>query len=419
VLIRAFWAYIMGFLVLVVRGEHPERFINLAASRGVTLWDAARLDPETILVKVPARSFRPLRHIARRARVRVNIRAKRGLPFFLQDLRRRWMLAAGGIAFFLLLCLLSSLIWTVDVAGTSQIDPELVRRTAASAGLYPGNLRFLVDGKDVADHLMRELPGISFAEVDFRGTQASIRIFEKVLPPPSLRAAHIVAAKSGVIKDVLVLTGLPQVKEGDTVQAGQVLISGIVAPSQPPAAEGAPQPPAPKYEPLYVEARGIVRARVWYRTYAEVPFEEIVEEKTGGVTSIVCIRMAGKEIIIKGPAAIPYALYDVSEKKRKLPQWRNITLPVEFVTIRAEEIRRYRLRRSYDEALSLASQRAQAALAGQLPAQASVAGRQLKAVGASTGGVGVQFTVETLEDIGTLQQFAPPGARSPEQGAQP
>lgn len=413
-LIRAFWAYILGFLVLVVRGEHTERFINLAAARGVILWDVVRVDPETILARAPARSFRSLRHIARRARVRVNIRAKGGLPFLLQRLQRRWMLAGGAVAFFLLLCLLSSLIWTIDVTGTKQLDPEQVRREAASAGLYRGNLRFLVNGKEAADHLMREMPGIAFAEVNFRGTQASIKIYEKVLPPASLRTAHVVAVKSGAIKEVLVLTGVPQVREGDTVRAGQVLISGIVAPSLPPAAEGTPQPPAPRYEPLYVEARGIVRARVWYRTYAEAPYEEMVEQKTGRAASIVCIRMPGREIIIKGPSAIPYSLYDLSEKKRKLPQWRTITLPVEFVTIRAEEIRRYRLLRSYDEALSLASQRAQAAMAGQLPAQAAVAGRQLKVVGASTGGVGLQLTVETLEDIGTPRQFVPPGARSAE-----
>jgi similar to stage IV sporulation protein len=411
-LIRVFWAYMLGFLVLAVRGEHPERFINLATRRGVALWDVNRVNPETILVKAPARSFVALRHIARRTNVRVRIRARGGLPFILQRLRRRWMLVGGAITFCLLLYLLSSLIWTVDVVGTRQLDPAQVRRAAASAGLYPGNLRFLVNGKDVADRLMREMPGIAFAEVDFRGTQVSIRICERVVPQPSLGAANIVAVKDGVIKDMLVLAGSPQVKEGDVVRAGQILISGIIAPPPPPKTEGAPQPPAPKYEPRYVEAQGIVRARVWYRCYAEAPREELVEQKTGRVTSIVSIRLANKEIIIKGPPAIPYLLYDLTENKRKLPQWRNITLPVEFVTIRAEEIRRFLLRRSYDEALRLAVQRAQAILADQLPAGAVVTARQSKVVNADMDHVGVLLTVETLEEIGLPQQFAPPNRKS-------
>jgi similar to stage IV sporulation protein len=407
VLIRVFWAYMLGFLVLAVRGEHPERFINLASMRGVVLWDAIWVNQETILVKVAARSFKPMRHIARRTNTRVRIRAKGGLPFVLQRLRRRWMLTGGAITFCLLLYLLSSLIWTVDVVGARQLDPVQVRREAASAGLYPGNLRFLVNGKDVADRLMREMPGIAFAEVDFRGTQASIRIYERVSPQPSLGAANIVAVKNGVIKDMLVLAGSPQVKEGDLVRAGQILISGIIAPLPPPKTEGAPPPPVP-YEPRYVDAQGIVRARVWYRCYAEVPREEVVEQETGRVTTIVSIRLANKEIIIKGPPAIPYPLYNLTENKRKLPQWRNITLPVELVTIRVEEIRRFLLRRSYDEALRLAVQRAQTTMAGQLPAGVVVADHRSRVVNTDVGRVGVQLTVETLEEIGAPQQFAPP-----------
>ncbi|MGD0153202.1 MAG: sporulation protein YqfD [Thermacetogeniaceae bacterium] len=410
-LIRGLWAYILGFLVLVIRGEHPERFINLAMMRGVVLWDVTRVGPETLRVKVAARSLRPLRHIARHTRVRVHIRAKRGLPFTLQRLRRRWMLTGGAITFCLLLYLLSSLIWTVDVTGTKQLDADRVRQVAASAGLYPGNLRFLVNSKDVADCLMRTLPGIAFAEVDFWGTRVSIKIYEKVLPEPSLGTAHIVAKKVGMIKEVLVLAGSPQVKEGDVVHAGQILISGVIAPPPHPKTEGVPQPPPPQYEPRYLEARGIVRARVWYRCYADALRDEVVEQKTGHVTSIVSIRIPNREIIIKGPPAVPYPLYDLTEKKRKMPQWRNITLPVEFVTIRAEEIRRFRVRRSYDEAVRLASQQAQSAMAGQLSAQAVVTQRQLKVVDADQDHVGVQLVVETLEEIGVPQQFVPPSGR--------
>jgi similar to stage IV sporulation protein len=118
--------------------------------------------------------------------------------------------------------------------------------------------------------------------------------------------------------------------------------------------------------------------------------------------------LANKEIIIKGPPTIPYLLYNLTENKRKLPQWRNINIPVEFVTIRLEEIRRFLVRRSYDEALRLAVQQAQTAMSGQLPAGAVVTDRQSRVVTTDVGRVGVLLTVETLEEIGVPQQFAPP-----------
>ncbi len=409
---RSYRAYISGFLVLAIRGEHPERMINLALMRGVALWDVVWVNQQTLLVKVTARSFKPLRHIARRTRCSMQIRAKRGLPFIMHRLRHRRMLVVGAVTFFMILFFLSSLVWSVEITGTKQLSEAQVRRVAADAGIYPGSLRWLVNRKDAADYLMRKLPGIAFAEVDFQGTRASIDIYEKVLPEPALGPSHIVAAKDGVISSLLVLAGTPQVKEGDVVHAGQLLISGIIAPSSPPpggagTASTSGHPQLPQSSPLYVQARGVVRARVWYRGYAEAPTEELVERKTGSVTTIVSIRMANKEIIIKGPPSIPYPLYSLTESKVSLPQWRNINLPVEFVTIRAEEIQRFLLRRSYDEALQLAVERAQESLAGQIPPQAAVTRRSVRVVVADGDRVGVQLTVETLEDIGESQQFAP------------
>ncbi len=83
-------------------------------------------------------------------------------------------------------------------------------------------------------------------------------------------------------------------------------------------------------------------------------------------------------------------------------------MPVELDTIRAEEIRRFLIRRSYNEALDLATRRAQAGLASQLPAGAAVTDHQLKVIVADMDHVGVLLTVETLEDIGVPQPFTPP-----------
>ena len=177
-LIRVFWAYVLGFLVLTVRGEHPERFLNLATMRGVALWDVLWVNPETILVKVAARSFRPLRHIARRTKVRVRIRTKHGLPFILQRLRRRWMLVGGAITFCLLLYLLSSLIWTVDVSGTRQLDPApgppggRLRRAVSGKPALPGQRQGCgrpPDAGNAGDRLCRgRLPGDTGEHQDLR-----------------------------------------------------------------------------------------------------------------------------------------------------------------------------------------------------------------------------------------------------------
>ncbi|NPV29221.1 MAG: sporulation protein YqfD [Firmicutes bacterium] len=404
---RDLWAYLLGYLVLTVQGEHPERFINLALTRGVFLWDIAWIDGQLLLVRVYAASFRGLRHIARRARCRVRIRAKRGLPFLIHRLRRRKMLAGGALVFCLLLYLFSSFIWTVEVAGTRRIPPAAVLRAAARAGLHPGVFRFRVEPNGVADFLMQELPGVAFAEVHIKGTRARIRITEKALAERDRGPSHVVAKKDGLIKELLVLAGSPRVQEGDVVRRGQILISGVVA-APFPAPEGAGSPPAPSL-PRYVRAQGIVRARVWYRGYGEAPRTEVLERITGRAVRIVCIRMEQKEIIIKGPRRIPYALYRARVHRRKFPRWRSITLPVEFVTIEVKEIRRVRVTRSYEEALRLAARRARERLAELVPAGVPVVKRQVKVLqGGDQGPVRVVITAEAVEDIGRERPFQAP-----------
>jgi len=404
-IMRKIWAYIFGYLSLMVKGPHPERFINLAFTRGVYLWDLNWTSPDTLILKVYANSFRVLRHLARQSGCRIRIRKKRGFPFLINRFRRRRMLLFGGFIFVLLLYILSSFIWTLDIEGTKRISENKIRSLAAEQGLKPGNFRYQVDRDQVVNHLLRELPEISFAEVKV-GPRSRIRIVEKVRVPKVQGNCHIVAKKDGVIDTVLALTGQPMVKEGDLVKKGQIIISGAIYPPEPEPDPNNQKPPAPQKPVRYVQAQGVVYARVWYRFYGEAPRDEVVEEETNRTVRIYCIRLAGKEITIKGPDQIPYKYYRTKTSRSRLPQWRNIKVPVEFVTIEAEEIKRVRFQRSFDEAKKLAADRARDQAVKKLPKGAEPVSRQYKVIGTKDDDpVRVLLTVETKEEIGVARPF--------------
>jgi similar to stage IV sporulation protein len=407
VIMRKIWAYFFGYLVLVVKGTHPERFINLAFTRGVYLWDLTWTSPDTLIVKVYAHTFRTLRHLARQSGCRVRIRKKRGFPFLVNRFRRRRMLFVGGFVFLFLLYLLSSFIYTVEVEGTDQISPDKIERLAAEQGLRPGSLRYQVDRDQVVNYLLRELPEISYAEVHV-SPRSRIRIVEKVSPPKSIGTCHIVAKKDGIIDSMLALTGQPVVKEGDLVKKGQILISGEIYPPEPepdPNNQN-PQPPTPRKPVDFVQAQGVVYARTWYRFYGEAPRNEVIEEETNRTVKIYCIKLGDKEITIHGPSQIPYKFFRAKTTRSKFPQWRNLNLPVEFVTIEAKEIKRARLQRTFEEAKELAAGRARDQAVKGLPDKAEPVSRQYKVIGSKDDNpVRVLLTVETREEIGITQPF--------------
>jgi len=404
-MMKKIWAYFLGCLTLIVRGEKPERFINMAFTRGIYLWDLTWKSPDVLMVKVYPQSFKTLRHVARQSRCRIRIHKKQGLPFLAYRLRRRRMLLVGALIFCMILYLLSSLIWTVDVSGTRKISSRHVKELAAAKGLKEGNFSFQAQRDEVEDYLLRELPGISYAEVKV-GPRSQVKIIEKVSPPPSQGPSHIVAKKEGVIDTILAFSGQPMVKEGDLVRKGQVLISGAVKPS---ASEADPKPPAQsEKKETYVSAQGIVYGKFWYRFYGEVLRDEAVAEKTGRKVRIYCINVGAKEIIIKGPRRIPYRYYQSETWRTKSLRWRNKTLPVEFVTIEAEEIRQVHLRRTFEEAVEEAAGRARERGAKGIAEGAVVVRRRYRVIGDKNDDpVRVILTVETKEEIGVARRFKP------------
>ena len=98
---RTLLAWLFGFVTARMVGSEPEALLNQCAQRGLTLWKMERLDPVTLLVKVPATQWRRVEALAERMGCQAEDVQRRGVPYFLGRFRRRYGLLVG-----LVLCLL-------------------------------------------------------------------------------------------------------------------------------------------------------------------------------------------------------------------------------------------------------------------------------------------------------------------------
>ncbi|MCL6478602.1 MAG: sporulation protein YqfD [Peptococcaceae bacterium] len=402
-------SFIFGYVNMLVKGDNLEKFLNMAASRGIYLWDIKKIGENEILVKTRLSAVRPLRHIGRNARSRFTFKGREGLPFMVNRIKKRKSLIIGAVFFLSGLYALSSFIWFIDVKGNQQLPADRILKTAAGAGLKVGACKFKLDQEQVESVIRECMPEVSYVGVIISGTRATIEIAEKIIiQKEQLQPAHIVAKKAGLIKEVLVLVGHPAVKEGDTVVPGQILISGVIPPpdQQDPGPAGdvpgggvKPEPPAP---PTYVHARGLVRARIWYEGYGEAPLVEEGTRETGESFSRVCIKIAGKEIILSGTQKIPFNTCKVQREVKKPPSWRNLSIPVELISEKYLEIKDYRENRSRAEALELARQKALASARAGITGEVRVIEEKTSEVTLKNPEnlVRVRAYIETLEDIG-------------------
>lgn len=222
--------WFMGYVQFSLIGGIPERFLNQCARSGIYLWDIR--GGKDCGACVAAGKYRELRCLARRAGSKLKLKKRYGLPFATMGIRKRRGMIAGAVLFAVIVSLLSMRVWYIDVVGNATIPTAEIKSELAELGIVPGSLKNSMNPQMLQQALMIKFPEVSWLSVNTRGCTAEVRLKEKAERPPmevkDTRPCNIKAASTGQILFMEVYAGTAQVKEGDAVVEGQLLISGIV-----------------------------------------------------------------------------------------------------------------------------------------------------------------------------------------------
>lgn len=222
--------FFRGTVRFSVRDGFLERFINLCAQNRVPVWDGRRQGSRYSACTTLAGSRR-LPELAQKAGVTLENGPRGGAPVLLHRYRKRTGLFAGAILVAVAILILGQFIWQVQVAGLETIPAEEVDAALRELGVVRGAFRRGIDAREVERLLMLRLDKAAWVAVNLRGSRAVVEIQERVVPPERIddRVPHnVVAAKPGFITYLEVYNGQPTVKAGDSVDAGEILVSGIM-----------------------------------------------------------------------------------------------------------------------------------------------------------------------------------------------
>ena len=85
--------YISGYLRIVVEGYYIERFINICRNRNYMMWNIKKVNDINIALNIEIKNFKEICKIAKKTQCKVRIKAKKGLPFFLNKYKKRKLFA--------------------------------------------------------------------------------------------------------------------------------------------------------------------------------------------------------------------------------------------------------------------------------------------------------------------------------------
>lgn len=391
--------YMSGTVRVCVKGAMPEKFINLCIAQHIFLWGITKKN-EDFYVSMRLPDFFRIRTIARISRVRVFVISHNGLPFLLKKVKRRKMLLVGAIMCFLMLNIMASYIWFVDVTGLKSLQSSRIQEIAYQNGLRPGVLKESVIAKQIEKEILVNVPEIAWVGITFSGTRAVIEVVEKTMQKQEDKApANIIAQKDGVITEYIVLAGQGVVKKGDTVKKGDMLIKGIV-PEQVMTNELG-QPIINNNPPQLIKANGIIKARIWYEGYGEAEISTIAHQRTGQREVEVSVNIGTNKLSLKKAFLDPNKAFENEVIHKKLPFWRNSDVIVESTINIYHEVDTLLVERTLEEARNEARSKALASVQSVIPETAHVISRSSEVLQASEPNlVRVKVSIETIEEIG-------------------
>lgn len=315
-----------GCVMIAVRGERVNHLINALAESGIPVWDIRPTSDHTADMKVLLRDFHALRPLLKRTGCRMHVSRRIGLPFRMVRLYNRKFFAVGMIAFFMILFLLSSLVWNINVTGNEKLATEDVLKVARQAGIKPFQWIFRLDEPDkLSRELSMKLPGTSWVGVERKGTTITIQIVEAAEPEkkPLVEPRHLVSRTDAVVSSIYAEQGRPLVEKNTRVKKGQVLISGILG-------DGDAHSQA-------VVAKGEVKGLVWHEYNLQVPLVQKRNVYTGERKNKSYLVLGNRAIQLWGYGKEPFAKSETITEHDPLT-WRSIALPIGWMTEKVMEV---------------------------------------------------------------------------------
>lgn len=315
--------YIRGYVTIKVWGYSVERLLNLCGNHDILVWGIEdHGDYHTMHISIEG--FFSLKPLLKKTGTRVAVLHRYGLPFFMSKMFARKIFVAGLVCCILFWCLASRFIWDIRIEGNYALTEDVLLDYLEERGIHAAMKKSELQIEALEQALRKDYDLITWTSAQLKGTTLLIRIKENDIPvyeaeeqKEIVQGMDLTASRDGVVTYIITRKGVPLVAQGQSVQAGDVLVSGAIPVYN-------EDTTVRKYQ--FVEAD----ADIILRYEQNISLEEAVayEEKlyTGDNIGIPVLGMGERTLSFRF-LGIPYDYYDISEEKKQVRLLDHLYLP--------------------------------------------------------------------------------------------
>lgn len=391
-LLTIFFNYIFGYVRISIEGYYIERFINICTSKKIVIWNLKRKAGIKLFFNAGINEFRELCKIAKKTQCKIKIENKKGVPFILHRYKKRKIFAGFLLAIVIVIAISSNFIWNIQIEVQDNEKFENIEQDLEEVGLKIGKAKSEIDTKEIMNKLRLKRDDIAWVGMELKGTNMIVKLVKADKKPEIVddsEYCNIVSDKEGIITKINVQNGTANVKVGDTVKEGMVLVNGWM--------EG-------KYTGVrYVHAKAEIEAKIWYTENITIPYNATETIETGGEEVNYGIKLNNFEINFpKGVSKFEF--YDTIKEEKKFKLFSDFYLPISIIKETKKEVKKEQKEYSVDEAKNLGIQQLEQQLDEKIADKDKIVNKNINTY-ENQDGVEVEVTYEVLETIGTNEKI--------------
>ncbi len=211
---------------------------------------------------------------------------------------------------FLLLILLSKMIFQVEVVHSSKEIRNLLEQELSSYGIKPFRFQVSFNRQEaiVEEILKKHKKELEWLEMERIGTKYVVKVEQRKIKEIKVDETpqNIVAKKDGMIVSIEATKGEVVKSKNDYVKKGDVLITGVIKNKEEVKTK--------------VHAEGKVFAETWYQVSIDFPLKYYDSKLTGNEKKVLSFYFLGKEFSLFGGFQ--------EKEERVIFEFRNMALPI-------------------------------------------------------------------------------------------
>ncbi len=386
------FSYILGYLRISIEGYYIERFINICKKRNITIWNLKRNKNTMLFFNVRIKEFKEVCKIVKQLNCKLKIRSKKGLPFLMYKYKKRKTFAILLIIVVFIIGLSSMYVWNVDIIEENNQELPNIRQDIEEAGIKLGTLKSKINSKEIINKIRLKRNDVAWMGIEKKSTNIIVKLVKADQKPEIVDTneyCNIVSDKTGVITKINAQNGTANVKVGDTINKGDILINGWM--------EG-------KYTGIrYVHAKGEIEAKVWYTKNKKIPYILTQTRETGNQENKYSLKINNFEINFLKKYS-KFEIYDTIETDSKFRIFSDFYLPISVVKTTFKEKENYTQKYTLEEAKTLGIEELQEELKKEIKDEKKIVNKNINTY-EKEDGVEIYVTYEVLENIGTNEKI--------------